>query len=251
MLQKLWPVTWEDPAGDVLRVPRDHATAQAAVDAARPGDRVVVAAGVYRERVLIEDKRVEVVGQQGGGTTIECEGNANAVHCTGAASNVRLAHLTLRYCGGVTDRTRKGAVQCSKGGTLQMESCDASSDGGSGIDAQDEGSDLRLRDCTVHDCLESGILVSRKARATVEGCTVRDNQRNGVGVSHGASATLRGNTCTANQANGIDIYESEGDDPTSAVVEGNRLRGNRRDSLHVAQRCQARVQQSDNEVDEV
>ena len=129
-----------------------------------------------------------------------------------------------------------------------MESCDASSDAGAGIYVEGEGSDLRLRDCTVHDCLQSGIHVSLKARATVEGCTVRANKVHGVEVQRGGSATLRGNTCTANRRHGIVIYETEGDDPVSAVVEGNRLRGNQRGSLFVSQRCQARVQQANNEV---
>lgn len=40
-------------AGAVLRVPEDHFTIQEALDAAKPGDRVEVAAGVYRQPLQI------------------------------------------------------------------------------------------------------------------------------------------------------------------------------------------------------
>jgi hypothetical protein len=45
-----------------IRVPGDHRTIQAAVDAARPGDLVLVSPGTYRESVTIETPRVTVRG---------------------------------------------------------------------------------------------------------------------------------------------------------------------------------------------
>jgi hypothetical protein len=43
-----------------LHVPADHATIQAAVDAAQPGDRILVAGGVYTESVSLLGKSVEI-----------------------------------------------------------------------------------------------------------------------------------------------------------------------------------------------
>lgn len=40
-------------AGRVRRVPRDHPTIQAAADAARPRDLILIAPGVYREEVVV------------------------------------------------------------------------------------------------------------------------------------------------------------------------------------------------------
>ena len=48
--------------GAVLRVPEDHETIQAAVDAAKPGDMVLVGKGVYEEAVDVETDDVTIRG---------------------------------------------------------------------------------------------------------------------------------------------------------------------------------------------
>lgn len=53
-----------DPAagGSTLRVPDDHPTIQAAVDAAEPGDLVLVAPGTYHEAVDVETENLTIRG---------------------------------------------------------------------------------------------------------------------------------------------------------------------------------------------
>lgn len=51
-----------DEAGATLRVPDDHDTIQAAVDAARPGDLVLVAPGTYEEAVTVETDELTIRG---------------------------------------------------------------------------------------------------------------------------------------------------------------------------------------------
>jgi hypothetical protein len=54
-----------DPGGDswtTLAVPADYATIQSAVDAARPGDLVLISPGTYRESVWVATERVVIRG---------------------------------------------------------------------------------------------------------------------------------------------------------------------------------------------
>jgi hypothetical protein len=55
--------TGDDGAsGRVLAVPLDHPSIQAAVDAARPGDLILIAPGVYRESVIVRTERLVIRG---------------------------------------------------------------------------------------------------------------------------------------------------------------------------------------------
>jgi Right handed beta helix region len=52
----------DESSGATLRVPDDHDTIQAAVDAARPGDLVLVAPGTYEEAVTVETDELTIRG---------------------------------------------------------------------------------------------------------------------------------------------------------------------------------------------
>nr|WP_308800921.1 right-handed parallel beta-helix repeat-containing protein [Streptomyces polyasparticus] len=105
-----------DSAGPVtIEVPQDAPTIQQAVDAARPGDLVLVSPGVYRESVTVATPRVVLRGTDRSRVVVDGEfRRSNGITVTGAASAVE--NLTVRnnlanglLFTGVTDEARQGA----------------------------------------------------------------------------------------------------------------------------------------------
>jgi len=86
-----------------IRVPEDYPTIQAAVNAANPGDTVLVASGIYYEHVVV-NKSLTLVGENSGTTIVNGSGSGIVFHVT--ANNVSISNLCIwngrdfQYCHG-------------------------------------------------------------------------------------------------------------------------------------------------------
>lgn len=82
--------------GATIRVPADQPTIQAGVDAAKPGDLVLVAPGVYREAVLVLTPYLTIRGEDRNTTILDGElKRSNGIHVA-EADGVVLENLTAR-----------------------------------------------------------------------------------------------------------------------------------------------------------
>jgi F-box protein 11 len=161
----------------------DHLTITEAIEAANPGDRILVRPGLYQEGLVI-NKPLEIIG----------DGNLDDVVVQATGKNTllfkttmgRVANLTLRQMGG-GDWSGVNIAQ----GRLELDDCDITSQSIACIVIRG-GADPRLRRNRVHDC-EVGIFVLDNGQGVLEDNDIFGNTSAGVAISTGGNPTLRHN----------------------------------------------------------
>lgn len=185
---------------DVFPGRGDFATVSAAIAAAKPGDRILVRPGLYREGLVV-DKPLEILGD---GPVSDIEIQARGAYVLMFQASIgRVANLTLRQAGG----EGKWYGVDIRQGRLDLEGCDISSQSSACV-AIRGGADPRLRRNKIHDGKPGGILIYDGALGTLEDNDITGNARSGVGIRTGADPTLRRNQIHDNKQNGVLVYES-------------------------------------------
>ncbi len=177
----------------------DFATISAAIEAASPGDRILVRPGLYEDHLVI-DKPLEILGD---GPVPDIEVRATSGDALAFRTSIgRVANLTLRQAGG------EGTWFCVDitQGRLELEGCDISSQSLSCV-AIRNGADPRLRGNYIHDGIQSGVFVYDGGLGTLEDNEIIANAIAGVAIKSGGNPTLRRNRIHDSKYWGVAVYD--------------------------------------------
>jgi hypothetical protein len=194
-----------------LEVPKDHKTIQAAIDAAAPGDTILVAAGTYRESLKLKErmtlksggddargnvglKRAEATIIDGGGA--DAKGPAVTL-----AEGAILDGFTITRVG-LFDQKEYDKHHATQGENLPDERGAA---GAAHITAVSLPAITAIvRFCMVHDNGYAGIgCFGASNKSWVYQNVVSRNMGGGIGNAEGATPTVEGNRCFNNLRGGI------------------------------------------------
>ncbi|MCX5401702.1 nitrous oxide reductase family maturation protein NosD [Streptomyces sp. NBC_00102] len=202
-------------SGHHEHVVRPGESIQEAVDAAHPGDTVVVLPGTYRESVLITTSGLTLRGT--GERTVVAPQAAGTAPADPAAA---------------PPKTTAGAPAPAKG-PRALNACAAGGNGICVVGTEKNPVDgVRIRALTVSGFTKSGVWSSRTDGLSVRRVTARDNGTWGIAQEHSTRADIRRNTTTGNGDAGIFVAnavneEGGATDTGGTTIADNEVSGNR------------------------
>ena len=185
-----------------------HAAAKAAGAAcacAKPFDVVLIAPGVYIERLDLE-KSLDIVGVGKVGSVIVTglDGPVVQVACKVAC---RVANLTIRQQAGEQNVPMTGAVRVEGGGVLVLEESAVTSDAGHCVVVKGQDTYAYVLHNAVQHAKGVGVLVCDHAKATVEDNDISRNRRAGIAILSGGDPVVRHNKIHNGLDSGVLVSE--------------------------------------------
>lgn len=219
-------------------VPQDHASIQAAIDVAQPGDIVLVAPGTYRERIQLkagitvrsagDDEAGELGLQRAEATIIEGGGvNGDAAGVT-MAENATLDGFTVTNVGRY-DEAEWNRHHATQGNEQSHEHIGQPGTPGIGV----VGVNCTVINNIVHHIGYTGIAIQgaegTRCQPRVAHNICYRNMGGGIGSMHGSAAFIESNRCFQN------FYAGIGHDDASPIVIDNECYENIRAGIGVSE----------------
>ena len=185
----------------VIKVPADHPTINAALNAARAGDLINVSAGVYKESLLI-GQPIRIKGALGGKTIIECAGSESSVITIGAdAQGTTLNGLVLKHKGFDYNLERYSGITCQAKGVV-------------------------INACTIERSIGHGIAVIDGASAVISFCKIVNSGWDGISVyGEGSLANIKETLCENSFQHGIQFWKGGSGSITKSYTLKNNFCG--------------------------
>jgi len=190
----------------------DYVTITEAIEAANPGDKILVRPGLYQEGLII-DKPLEIVGE-GERDEIEVQAMETSALIF-KTTNGRVANLTLHQIGG----GESYGVDINQG-RLKLEDCDISCQSAACIAIHDGAHPHLLRN-KIHDGNKSGAYIFDNGQGIIIENEILENAYAGISIETGGNPTLRKNQIHAGKSSGVRIYNNG-----QGVLEDNDIFAN-------------------------
>jgi len=188
----------------------DHTTITEAIEAANPGDRILVRPGLYPEGLVITKPGLEIIGDGNlDDVVVQAEGKSALFFRTTMG---RVVNLTLR-------QMSSNCLSVDIGqGRLELEGCDISR----GVCVLiHSGADPRLRRNRIRDGMGGGVVVYENGQGVLEDNDIFGNAGTGVVIAAGSNPTLRRNRINKNGRWAVHALVRGG-----GTIEDNDLRDN-------------------------
>lgn len=180
-----------------------YGTIREAIADARPGTRILIRPGLYKEGLIL-DKPVEIVG----------DGPREDIIVESIDSDCLLMQTDRAAVQGLTLRGRANAVHKTfyavdiPQGQLVLENCDITSDSLACVAVHNAMATPLIRRCQIHDGAESGLFFYENGRGTVEDCDIFGNAEAGIEICEGAQPIIRRSKIHDGKQNGIFVHQN-------------------------------------------
>ncbi|MCS7063368.1 MAG: right-handed parallel beta-helix repeat-containing protein [Methylacidiphilales bacterium] len=208
----------------ILRVPDQYPTIQQAIEAAVPGNQIIIAPGTYEESFVI-DKTIEIGATEPGTVTLRTDADSPVIQVRNGAVP-RISFLTFEHLPDYKS-DEPAALLFIADASPTIERCIFQFSQGSGIEIT---GDTTTRIIQSHIQRNRGFgvhVVGKKAQVVLIENQIQSNELTGVVIAEGARAAIRKNIIIANGWDGVGVFDPE----TNPLIYSNTISDNGRRGL--------------------
>ncbi len=199
-----------------LSVPSPYPTIQSAINAASPGDTILVSAGTYPEQLVIQ-KSLHLVGASRDSTVIDGQGMGTVVWIN--SSSVEVRGFTIRH----SDQFGRGVhVDKANGVNITLNNVASMGTSGAGVDLFRSNNTLVDDDVFTSNLYAINVTSSQSERITGNQAIVNDTV--GVQLEDSARSLVFNNTFAGGH-DGVDVFQSKGNNITRNLFKGMKFFG--------------------------
>ena len=225
-----------------LVVPDDYPTIRQAIDAAHPGDTVLVRPGVYNESLIFKEG-IRLKGEGRDEVVLRWNAQTSPVITVTNCGRGTISELTLSQTG--VEQLKESLALCFpilfvNASSIEITNCRVCSGGNNGISLVGQGRS-KVSNCTIEQNALNGILITNKgAAAVLDNNTCCNNGGSGIYFFDGAAGIAENNICSNNSHNGIVVRGKD----TKPELRNNRCSQNQGSGILIGDSAAGKVEEN-------